>query len=57
MTGPAGRPPGTREYLSVGRICGVFGVHGSVRVQSFTRPPGNLLVYNPWYIDGREGRW
>lgn len=57
MTGPAGRSSGAREYVVIGRICGIFGVNGCVRVESYTRPRENLLGYNPWYIAGQEGRW
>lgn len=41
--------------LRLGRIAGVFGVRGWVRVQSFTQPVGNLLEYGPWWITKGEG--
>ena len=34
----------------VGAIGAPFGVHGWVRVKSFTAPATNLLDYRPWYI-------
>ena len=36
--------------VTLGRIAGVFGVRGWVRVQSYTRPPDNLLDYPSWWI-------
>lgn len=38
------------EYLIVGRVSGVFGTRGWLRIQSFTRPLENLLGYDPWYL-------
>lgn len=38
------------QQVTVGRIVGVFGVRGWVKVQSFTRPPENLLRYRRWRI-------
>lgn len=34
----------------MGRIVGAFGVHGWLRVQSFTDPAQNLSEYRRWYI-------
>jgi 16S rRNA processing protein RimM len=36
--------------VTLGRIVGVFGVRGWVRVQSYTRPPDNLKAYRSWWI-------
>lgn len=41
----------------LGRITGLFGVSGWVKVYSFTQPTNEILVYSPWYIgDGLEKR-
>lgn len=40
----------------VGRISGIYGVEGWVRVFSETVPRANILAYSPWYVD-RHGRW
>lgn len=34
----------------LGRISGLSGVSGWVKVHSFTRPIDNILEYSPWYI-------
>jgi 16S rRNA processing protein RimM len=44
------------RYVIVGKISGLFGVHGWVRVFSHTRPIENILTYSPWYLD-RAGSW
>ncbi len=43
-----------REII-LGRIRGAFGVHGWVRVESFTEPALNILDYAPWYVHTRAG--
>jgi 16S rRNA processing protein RimM len=47
MSDPAQRP------VVVGRVTGVFGVKGWVRVFSYTDPPGNILQYGPWLVGER----
>ena len=39
----------TRQVL-MGRIGGLFGVRGWVKVHSYTSPPENLLRYDPWRV-------
>lgn len=38
------------EYVTVGRISGLYGVKGWVKVFSYTRPRQNILDYSPWYL-------
>jgi 16S rRNA processing protein RimM len=40
---------GDREVV-VGRIAGIYGVKGWVRVTSYTDPAENILRYGPWII-------
>lgn len=40
----------------LGRIAGVFGVRGWVKVFSHTEPRDGILTYSPWTIGG-EGGW
>lgn len=47
---------GQDRIVVLGRIAGVFGVKGWVKVQSFTDPPDNLLDYKVWQI-GLRGTW
>ncbi|CAG0941922.1 Ribosome maturation factor RimM [Gammaproteobacteria bacterium] len=42
----------------VGRISGIFGVKGWVRIYSYTDPPENILGYGPWLVgDGQQGEY
>jgi len=41
--------------ILVGRIAGVYGVKGWLKVHSFTRPIENILAYSPWFLDSRDG--
>ena len=38
------------EKLLVGKINGVYGVKGWVKVYSYTEPPEQILNYVPWYL-------
>jgi len=40
------------QLVTLGRIAGVFGIRGWVRVQSYTRPAENLLDYGQWWLAG-----
>lgn len=42
--------------MGIGRISGVFGVRGWVKVYSYTSPRVNVVRYSPWFLlqDGNE---
>lgn len=40
----------SHRRVLLGRIVGVFGVGGSVKVESFTEPRDNLFRYRPWIV-------
>lgn len=42
--------------VTVGRIVGLYGVRGWVKIRSYTQPPENILSYQPWSI-GAPDRW
>jgi len=42
--------------VPLGRIAGVFGVRGWVKVHSDTEPRDNILSYSPWYLQ-QGGDW
>ncbi len=42
-------------YIVVGRISGVYGVRGWVKVYSHTQPRTNILSYGTWYLRGQNG--
>jgi 16S rRNA processing protein RimM len=40
------------DAVIVGRISGVFGVRGWVKVYSYTQPKDNIIRYRPWLLNG-----
>ncbi|HJS22705.1 MAG TPA: ribosome maturation factor RimM [Steroidobacteraceae bacterium] len=46
--GPQGA---TSQWLPLGRIVGVFGVKGWVKVESYTDPREAILAYPEWHLD------
>lgn len=55
--------PGKSDMVTVGRVSGLFGVQGWVKVYSYTQPRENILRYRPWYLMlgekgvPEQGRW
>lgn len=45
---------GGAHRLTLGRVAGVYGVRGWVKVQSYTRPASNLLEYPRWWVQSQE---
>ena len=45
-----------QEMVMMGRISGLFGVKGWVKIYSHTDPRENILQYNPWYLE-IQGEW
>jgi 16S rRNA processing protein RimM len=45
----------TDRLIPVGRIAGVYGVRGWVKVISETDPIENILGYSPWLLSGAPG--
>ena len=42
--------------IELGRVSGVYGVKGWVRIFSYTSPRDNILKYKRWYLK-RRGEW
>ncbi len=47
--------PELSRRVTLGRVAGVFGVKGWVKVVSNTRPADNLLRYPQWWLGADEG--
>lgn len=45
-----------QEWVPVGKLNGLFGVKGWVKIFSNTQPKENILSYSPWYLK-RDGQW
>lgn len=44
------------ERITMGRVSGLFGIKGWVKVYSHTRPMENILQYRRWWIE-RDNTW
>jgi 16S rRNA processing protein RimM len=42
--------------IVLGRVSGLFGIGGWVKVHSYTRPPANILAFSHWLI-GNPDQW
>ena len=38
------------DLVTLGKISGIWGVHGWVRIHSFTSSKQDILSFNPWYL-------
>lgn len=56
MTVDSTSPHPTERIVVLGKIAGTFGVHGWVKINSYTDPPDNILEYEELLIGG-SGRW
>lgn len=55
--GTADRATGTsRERIVLGRITGVFGIKGWLKIQSYTEPLEGILSYGDWQLEQRNAR-
>jgi 16S rRNA processing protein RimM len=55
MPSPGATEPGAERRVVIGRIAGVHGIRGWVRVRSHTRPGTNILDYQPWLLGPAPG--
>jgi len=56
MPAPADGETGSGHLVIIGKISGIYGVTGQLRIYSYTRPPENILSYSRWLV-GREDAW
>jgi 16S rRNA processing protein RimM len=40
----------SERRVTVGRVSGLYGVKGWIKIYSFTRPPEGIFGYRPWYL-------
>ncbi|MCW8986198.1 MAG: ribosome maturation factor RimM [Gammaproteobacteria bacterium] len=45
-----------QQWVPVGKVNGLFGVKGWIKVFSDTQPRENILTYSPWFLK-RDGQW
>ncbi len=47
----------TEEFVCVGKVSGIFGVKGWIKVYSYTETRENILTYSPWTLTkGKESK-
>jgi 16S rRNA processing protein RimM len=51
---PADGGSDIQDQVIVGKISGIYGVSGWVRIISYTRPVTNIFLYSPWLIGQGE---
>ncbi|MES2998246.1 MAG: ribosome maturation factor RimM [Pseudomonadota bacterium] len=44
----------TKNWVLVGSIGKPHGIKGWVKINSYTEPPTNILLYQPWYLSAYE---
>lgn len=55
--GAVDRATGTgQERIVLGRITGVFGIKGWVKIQSYTEPLEAILKYDDWQLERRDAQ-
>lgn len=60
MSGPAQASPeregaAAEKWVLVGRIVGLSGVHGEVKLESYTEPRTRIFSYQPWMLKSDSG--
>jgi len=45
-----------QDTIQAGRITGLYGVRGWVKVYSYTQPRDNIIQYSPWLVK-LNGKW
>jgi 16S rRNA processing protein RimM len=46
---------GADRRIVLGRICGLYGVRGWVRIESWTQPRERIFQYRPWLLKSAAG--
>ncbi|MHB1736384.1 MAG: ribosome maturation factor RimM [Acidithiobacillus sp.] len=49
--------PDAGEWVVLGRVSGIYGVRGMVKVFSFTEERDTILDYSPWYLGPARRPW
>lgn len=48
--------PHGERFVVLGRITGISGLQGGVKIHSYTRPREQIFSYDPWYL-WQDSRW
>jgi 16S rRNA processing protein RimM len=47
----------TTAYITIGKIGTTYGIHGWLKVRTYTDYGGNVLSYKPWYFSTGNDQW
>jgi len=45
------------RYITVGKIGSTYGVHGWLKIQSYTEYGATILEYKPWFLSSGKDNW
>lgn len=45
------------EYIILGKIGSTYGVHGWLKIRTYTEHSDSMLDYNPWYLSNGIDEW
>lgn len=44
-------------YIVIGKFGSTYGVHGWIKIRTYTEFGPNILEYSPWYINNQANTW
>ncbi|NNE38312.1 MAG: ribosome maturation factor RimM, partial [Gammaproteobacteria bacterium] len=56
METPADSKAASNQRVIIGKICGIYGIAGWLKILSYTRPRENIFNYQRVMV-GRHGEW
>lgn len=51
------KPPIQATYITIGKIGAIYGVHGWLKIHSYTEKASSILELIPWSIPDEKGHW
>lgn len=45
------------KYIILGKIGAAYGIHGWLKIRTYTEYGENILNYQPWYLGSGEDQW
>lgn len=46
-----------KDFIVIGKIGSTYGIHGWLKIHTYTEFGSNLLEYQPWYLQGLNDKW
>jgi len=48
---------GEQEFVILGRVSGLYGVRGWLKIYAYSRPRENIFAYDNWLLQRASGEW